>query len=194
MRGSAILSYACAFLAALIWLWRAGGALLPIVIVVVAAAVAGVQLMRQTQYDVDERGMRLAAQVRGLGRYLEDFSHFADRGVLDVKLWGRYMVYATAFGIADKAMAQLTDPAWASAGGDDYSLVYWMDRSFRRGHAHGGGLRDGVPMVGDFVDLGARFAVGFGDVAQVLSAASGAFSGGSGGWNSRPGAGWGGGR
>lgn len=194
-----ILSYACAFLAALIWLWRAGGVLLPIVIVVVAAPVAGVQLMGQTQYDVDERGMRLAAQVRGLGRYLEDFSHFADRGVLDVKLWGRYMVYATAFGIADKAMAQLTaaypqltDPAWASAG-DDYSLVYWMDRSFRRGHAHGGGLRDGVPMVGDFVDIGARFAVGFGDVAQVLSAASGAFSGGSGGWNSRPGAGWGGG-
>lgn len=198
-RVCAVFSYVCAFFAALLWLLQAGGVLLPIVIVVAFAALAGVQSMGQTQYGVDDQGMRLAAQVRGLGRYLEDFSHFADRGVLDVKLWGRYMVYATAFGIADKAMAQLTaaypqltDPAWASGGADGYSLVYWMDRSFRHTRMRGGSASS-MFMVGDFVDLGARFAVGFSDVAHVISVASGAFSGGSGGWNSKPGAGWGGG-
>ena len=38
---------------------------------------------------------------------MEDFSDFRDRGVADLTLWGRYMVYATAFGISEKAMKQL---------------------------------------------------------------------------------------
>ena len=41
----------------------------------------------------------MVGNVAGLKRYLTDFSDFTDRGVLDMTLWGRYMVYATAFGI-----------------------------------------------------------------------------------------------
>lgn len=40
-------------------------------------------------------------------RYMEDFSAFGDRGVFDTVLWGRYMVYAAAFGISDKLMEQM---------------------------------------------------------------------------------------
>ena len=54
-----------------------------------------------------DNGQYLAGQVLGLKHYMEDFSEFKDRGVTDMTLWGRYMVYATAFGISEKAMKQL---------------------------------------------------------------------------------------
>lgn len=71
------------------------------------------------RYVLTDEGQRYGGQVAGLKRYLTDFSDFTDRGVLDMTLWGRYMVYATAFGISKKAMAQLAraypevaDPQW----------------------------------------------------------------------------------
>lgn len=85
------------------------------------------------------QGEAYAGQVAGLMRYMEDFSEFGDRGVFDTVLWGRYMVYAAAFGISDKLMEQmeraypqLADPQWVDAHASNDGLVYW---SARRNHA-----------------------------------------------------------
>ncbi|MFR0586737.1 DUF2207 domain-containing protein [Bifidobacterium pseudolongum] len=90
------------------------------------------------------QGEAYADQVGGLMRYMEDFSEFGDRGVFDTVLWGRYMVYAAAFGISDKLMEQmeraypqLADPEWANVRTSNDSLVYWSARR-RATRARGG--------------------------------------------------------
>ncbi len=90
------------------------------------------------------QGEAYAGQVAGLMRYMEDFSEFGDRGVFDTVLWGRYMVYAAAFGISDKLMEQmeraypqLADPEWANVHTSNDSLVYWSARR-RATRARGG--------------------------------------------------------
>lgn len=90
------------------------------------------------------QGEAYADQVGGLMRYMEDFSEFGDLGVFDTVLWGRYMVYAAAFGISDKLMEQmeraylqLADPEWANVHASNDSLVYWSARR-RATRARGG--------------------------------------------------------
>lgn len=46
-------------------------------------------------------------QVLGLYNYLKDFSLLSERGMMDVALWDKYLVYATAFGIGDKVMKEM---------------------------------------------------------------------------------------
>lgn len=43
----------------------------------------------------------------GLKRYMEDFSLLDEREVPELALWEQYLVFATAFGIADKVLSQL---------------------------------------------------------------------------------------
>ena len=45
-----------------------------------------------------------ARQVFGLRRFLKDFTLIKDRGVVEVKLWSNYLIFASLFGIADKLM------------------------------------------------------------------------------------------
>ena len=44
---------------------------------------------------------------KGLKHYMEDFSMLDKREVPEITLWEKYLVYATAFGIADKVLKQL---------------------------------------------------------------------------------------
>lgn len=55
-----------------------------------------------TQKGIDEIEM-----WKGLKRYMEDFSMLDKREVPEIVLWEKYLVYATAFGIADKVLKQL---------------------------------------------------------------------------------------
>ena len=55
-------------------------------------------------------------------------------------LWDRYLVYAAAFGISDRVMAefakaypQVTDPQWLDAHGAG-SLLYWSYRPYGYGY------------------------------------------------------------
>lgn len=131
-------------------------------------------------------------------RYMEDFSDFRDRGVADLTLWGRYMVYATAFGISEKAMKQLlkaypqlADPNWLDANASD-SLLYWSYRSWYFNHHYAGpasfdtNSMDFSPSA-NFGDIGAQLESGFADIQSTIAAASpsssysgsgGSFSGG----------------
>lgn len=145
-----------------------------------------------------DNGQYLAGQVVGLKRYMEDFSDFRDRGVADLTLWGRYMVYATAFGISEKAMKQLlkaypqlADPNWLDANASD-SLLYWSYRSWYFNHHYAGpascdtNSMDFSPSA-NFGDIGAQLESGFADIQSTIAAASpsssysgsgGSFSGG----------------
>lgn len=150
----------------------------------------------------DPRGQFIASRVDGLARYLEDFSDFSDRGPLDLTLWGRYLVYATAFGLSDKALAQLmaaypqmADPNWADTYASRHPLVYWSSRSARYHRMYGGPAANGAPGMagfsgmGGFSDLGTQLADSFSSIGSTISAATGSshsgvsggsFSGGSG--------------
>ena len=55
-----------------------------------------------TQIGVDEH-----EKWKGLKKYMEEFSLLNEREVPDLVLWEKFLVYATAFGIADKVIKQL---------------------------------------------------------------------------------------
>lgn len=141
-----------------------------------------------------DNGQYLTGQVLGLKHYMEDFSEFKDRGVADMTLWGRYMVYATAFGISEKAMKQmlkaypqLADPNWLDANASD-SLLYWSYRSWYFNHRYAGpasvetNSMDFSQFSANFGDIGAQLESGFADIQSTISAASpsGSFNGSGG--------------
>ncbi|VUX34509.1 Uncharacterised protein [Bifidobacterium catenulatum] len=141
-----------------------------------------------------DNGQYLAGQVLGLKHYMEDFSEFKDRGVADMTLWGRYMVYATAVGISEKAMKQmlkaypqLADPNWLDANASD-SLLYWSYRSWYFNHRYAGpasvetNSMDFSQFSANFGDIGAQLESGFADIQSTISAASpsGSFNGSGG--------------
>ena len=55
-----------------------------------------------TQKGVDEH-----EQWKGLMKYMKEFSLLKEREVPELVLWEKFLVYATAFGIADKVLKQL---------------------------------------------------------------------------------------
>lgn len=143
------------------------------------------------RYVLTDEGQRYGGQVDGLKRYLMDFSDFTDRGVLDMTLWGRYMVYATAFGISKKAMAQLAraypevaDPQWL----DEHAGASYMYMPLRSssllgasvGTSLGASAIDLAAFSANFGDLGAQLSSSFADVRSTISAAAPSSSGGSG--------------
>lgn len=55
-----------------------------------------------TQAGSDEK-----AEWKGLAKFMEDFSLLDEKELPDLVLWEKYLVYATAFGIADKVIEQI---------------------------------------------------------------------------------------
>lgn len=55
-----------------------------------------------TQEGVDQR-----EEWKGLKKFMEDFSMLDKREIPEIVLWERFLVYATAFGIANKVLKQL---------------------------------------------------------------------------------------
>ena len=55
-----------------------------------------------TQKGIDESQM-----WKGLKKYMEDFSMLDNREIPEIVIWEQFLVYATAFGIADKVIKQL---------------------------------------------------------------------------------------
>ena len=52
-------------------------------------------------------GLDYEQMWKGLEKYMKDYSLLKDREVFDVVLWEKFLVFATAFGIADKVIKQL---------------------------------------------------------------------------------------
>lgn len=143
-------------------------------------------------------GQRLAGQVLGLRRYLEDFSDFTDRGAADLVLWDRYLVYAAAFGISEKALRQLalaypelSDGQWLDQNASG-SLIYWSYRpwAFQRA-AMAGGIAGTAASIDPSAfsatvgDIGSQISSSFSELRSTIAAArpsssgsGGSFSGG----------------
>ena len=81
------------------------GFIIPVIIFIVDAVICGKiakKLNVLTQKGVDQQ-----EQWKGLKKYMEDFSMLDRREVPELVIWEKYLVYATAFGVADKVIKQL---------------------------------------------------------------------------------------
>ena len=77
-----------------------------------------------TQEGIDE-----SEKWKGLKKYMEEFSMLDKREVPEVVIWEKFMVYATAFGIADKVLKQLKivyPDLENTININDYSYMYLM--------------------------------------------------------------------
>ena len=54
-----------------------------------------------------QKGIDQQAEWKGLKEYMEDFSLLKEREVPELVIWEKFLVYATAFGIAEKVIKQL---------------------------------------------------------------------------------------
>lgn len=54
-----------------------------------------------------QKGINEGEQWRAFKKYMEDFSYLNEREVPELVLWEQYLVFATAFGIADRVLKQL---------------------------------------------------------------------------------------
>lgn len=54
-----------------------------------------------------QKGIDSKEKWKGLKKYMEDFSLLNEKEVPAIEVWEKYLVYATAFGIADKVLEQL---------------------------------------------------------------------------------------
>lgn len=77
---------------------------LPILFIInaILALLINGKLSHLTQKGIDER-----EKWKGLKKYMEDFSLLNEKEIPALEVWEEYLVYATAFGIADKVIKQL---------------------------------------------------------------------------------------
>lgn len=78
-------------------------------LLVIPAIVASVYCLKiSSRYNrLTQKGINEKAKWVGLKKYMEDFSMIEEKTVPELILWEKYLVYATAFGIADKVLKQL---------------------------------------------------------------------------------------
>lgn len=81
--------------------------------------------------QLTDKGLEERAKWVGLKKYMEDFSLLNEREVPDLKLWEKYLVFATAFGIADKVLKQLKIkyPELQNINGYDYAYMNMLYHS-----------------------------------------------------------------
>lgn len=138
-----------------------------------------------------QKGADAYARCEALKRWLKDFSRLKERPVLDIKVWGEFLVYAYLFGIADEVIEELRDTVPelfvedAAVAASSYYVPWWYIYS---SHA----------MMGNGM---ASFASSFTNsintsMSEIASAAAGNFSSGGGfggGFSGGGGGGFGGG-
>lgn len=75
-----------------------------------------------------QKGINEIAQWKGLKKYMEDFSLLNEKEVPAIEVWEKFLVYATAFGIAEKVIKQLkmTYPNYEQLTGGDYTMMHLM--------------------------------------------------------------------
>lgn len=83
--------------------------------------------------NLTQKGANEKEEWKALKKYMEDFSLLNEREVPELVLWEKYLVYATAFGIADKVLSQLkikypefSDESYMISSG--YTYMYMMNR------------------------------------------------------------------
>ena len=67
--------------------------------------ISGIAIYKINFYT--QQGRDEIEKWRGLKKYMEEFSLLNEREVPEIAIWEKFLVYATAFGIADKVLKQL---------------------------------------------------------------------------------------
>lgn len=102
-------------------------------LLVIPAIIATVYCFKiSSRYNtLTQKGINEKEKWVKLKKYMEDFSMIKDKTVPELILWEKYLVYATAFGIAEKVLKQLKvvypqimDSDYISANG--YTYLYLM--------------------------------------------------------------------
>lgn len=75
-----------------------------------------------TQEGTEER-----EEWKALGKYIEEFSMIDEKEVPSLIIWEKYLVYATAFGIADKAIEQMK-----AKYPEVFAQEYWQDENIQK--------------------------------------------------------------
>ncbi len=82
-------------------------------------------------YTLTQKGVDEQQAWIGLKNYMQDFSMMKEKEVPELVLWEKYLVFATAFGIADTVLKQLkviypqfSDVDYMTSHG--YAYLYWM--------------------------------------------------------------------
>lgn len=105
-------------------------------LLIIPAVIASIYCFRISgRYNtLTEKGMSEKEKLKGLKKYMEDFSMMKEKSVPELILWEKYLVYATVFGIADKVLKQLKvvypeilDESYLSSNG--YTYLYLMNSS-----------------------------------------------------------------
>ncbi|MGN1270210.1 MAG: DUF2207 family protein [Clostridia bacterium] len=81
--------------------------ILPIISILLLSNAITHFIMYNKIYNLTDKGLEEKAKWNGLKKYMEDFSLLNEKEVPDLVLWEKYLVFATAFGIADKVLEQL---------------------------------------------------------------------------------------
>ncbi|MBQ7881908.1 MAG: DUF2207 domain-containing protein, partial [Treponema sp.] len=70
------------------------------------SVVKKVKILRRTN-PYTQKGVNEIEEWKALKKYMEDFSLLDEKEVPDIVIWEKFLVYATAFGIAEKVIKQL---------------------------------------------------------------------------------------
>ena len=95
------------------------------------------RLQKKTR-KLTQKGINEQEKWKALTRFMENFSLLDEREVPALILWDKYLVFATAFGVADKVLKQLkikypeiSDEEYMASS--NYMMIYMMNRySFER--------------------------------------------------------------
>ena len=78
------------------------------IFILLALANIGFSIPLMCRYNgFTQKGINEAAKWSGLEKFMKDFSLIDEREVPELALWEKYLVYATAFGVANKVIKQL---------------------------------------------------------------------------------------
>lgn len=117
---------------------------LPIITIIIAYLFFGKLIKSYSGITV--KGLEEREQWKGLKKYMEDFSLLKEKNIPDLVLWEKFLVFATAFGIADKVLKQLK-VAYPQLMDDNYMRtnyagMYYMSR-YDVGHEFGHSMSRG---------------------------------------------------
>lgn len=75
-----------------------------------------------------QNGVNQIEKWKGLKKYMEDFSLLNEKEIPEIAIWEKFLVYATAFGIADKVIKQLKliYPNFTELDATNYTIMYMM--------------------------------------------------------------------
>ena len=75
-----------------------------------------------------QKGVNEIEEWKGLKKYMNDFSLLNEKEVPAIEIWESFLVYATAFGIAEKVIKQLkmVYPNFEELTRNDYNVTYLM--------------------------------------------------------------------